>query len=45
MKFNCFFLMPIVDAFPARLREELEAAYEAGLEHVFDVTAVRGPRC
>jgi len=28
LKFNCFFLMPLVDAFPARLREELEGAWE-----------------
>ena len=27
LKFNCFFLMPLLDAFPGRLREELEAAY------------------
>lgn len=41
LKFNCFFLMPIVDAFPTRLREELEAAYEEDLDEVFDVAAVR----
>lgn len=41
LKFNCFFLMPIVDAFPQRLREELEAAYEEDLDEVFDVAAVR----
>ena len=41
LKFNCFFLMPIVDAFPTRLREELEAAYEEDLDEVFDVGAVR----
>ena len=40
LKFNCFFLMPLVDAFPARLREELEAAYD-DLDSVFDVGAVR----
>jgi hypothetical protein len=40
LKFNCFFLMPLLDAFPARLREELEAAYE-DLDTVFDVGAVR----
>ncbi len=28
LKFNCFFLMPLVDSFPARLREELEGAWE-----------------
>jgi hypothetical protein len=41
LKFNCFFLMPVVDAFPQRLREELEAAYEEDLDEVFDVAAVR----
>jgi hypothetical protein len=41
LKFNCFFLMPIVDTFPTRLREELEAAYEEDLDEVFDVAAVR----
>ena len=41
LKFNCFFLMPLIDAFPARLREELEAAYEEDLDDVFDVAAVR----
>ena len=24
LKFNCFLLMPVVDAFPSRLRSELE---------------------
>jgi hypothetical protein len=41
MKFNCFFLMPIIDAFPMELRAELEAAFETNLEAVFDVEAVR----
>jgi hypothetical protein len=41
MKFNCFFLMPIIDTFPNKLREELEAAYETNLEDVFDVALVR----
>jgi len=41
LKFNCFFLMPIIDAFPTRLREELEAAYQEDLDEVFDVAAVR----
>ena len=41
LKFNCFFLMPLLDAFPGRLREELEAAYAEDLDAVFDVTAVR----
>ncbi len=34
LKFNCFFLMPLVDTFPTRLREELEAAYEEDLDEV-----------
>ena len=33
--------MPIVDSFPTRLREELEAAYEEDIDEVFDVAAVR----
>ncbi len=41
LKFNCFFLMPVVDSFPTRLREELEAAYEEDIDEVFDVAAVR----
>ena len=24
LKFNCFFLMPVVDTFPTRLREDIE---------------------
>ncbi|KIY93293.1 hypothetical protein MNEG_14669, partial [Monoraphidium neglectum] len=28
LKFNCFFLMPLIDTFPQRLREELEGAWE-----------------
>lgn len=41
LKFNCFFLMPVVDTFPTKLREELEAAYDEDIDEVFDVTAVR----
>jgi hypothetical protein len=41
LKFNCFFLMPLIDDFPTCLREELEAAYEEDLDEVFDVSAVR----
>ena len=41
LKFHCFFLMPVVDTFPTRLREELEQAYEEDLDEVFDVAAVR----
>lgn len=28
LKFNCFFLMPLVDTFPSRMRRQLEVAYE-----------------
>ena len=41
LKFNCFFLMPLIDSFPTRIREELECAYEEDLDEVFDVAAVR----
>ncbi|KAG2433018.1 hypothetical protein HXX76_008745 [Chlamydomonas incerta] len=41
LKFNCFFLMPLVDSFPARLRKDIECAYEEGLDEVFDAAAVR----
>ena len=34
LKFNCFFLMPLIDSFPTRLREELEAAYDEDLDEV-----------
>ena len=40
LKFNCFFLMPVVDAFPAALRDDVESAY-SDLDSVFDVGAVR----
>ena len=43
MKFNCFFLMPVIDVFPMKLREELEVAYDADLDAVFDIQAVRLP--
>lgn len=43
MKFNCFFLMPVIDVFPMKLREELEVAYDANLDAVFDIQAVRLP--
>jgi hypothetical protein len=32
LKFNCFFLMPLVDHFPQRLREQLEGAWEEDIE-------------
>nr|ATB19780.1 ARC5 [Hesperocyparis macrocarpa] len=41
LKFNCFFLMPVVDKFPALLCEDLEAAFEDGLDNVFDVAYAR----
>ena len=41
LKFNCFFLMPIIDRFPGILREHLERAYEEDLDGVFDVASVR----
>ena len=41
LKFNCFFLMPFVDEFPAILRTEIEGAYDQQLEDVFDVAAVK----
>nr|BAH23792.1 dynamin-related protein 5B-2 [Physcomitrium patens] len=41
MKFNCFFLMPVVDTFPSMLREDLEIAFERDIDHVFDVAHVR----
>ena len=34
LKFNCFFLMPLLDAFPGRLREELETAYAQVRRHL-----------
>ena len=41
LKFNCFFLMPVIDDFPAVLREELERCYAEDLDAVFDVASVR----
>eukprot|EP00252_Welwitschia_mirabilis_P024347 TRINITY_DN718_c0_g1_i3.p1 TRINITY_DN718_c0_g1~~TRINITY_DN718_c0_g1_i3.p1 ORF type:complete len:818 (-),score=163.91 TRINITY_DN718_c0_g1_i3:244-2697(-) len=41
LKFNCFFLMPVVDKFPALLREDLEATFEDDLDSVFDVANAR----
>ena len=32
LKFNCFFLMPVIDQFPETLRSQLEAAWEEDLE-------------
>jgi len=41
LKFNCFFLMPFVDEFPAALRMDIESAYDEHLEDVFDVASVK----
>jgi hypothetical protein len=41
LKFNCFLLMPCIQAFPARLREEIELAMEEDIDSIFDVAAVR----
>ncbi len=32
LKFNCFFLMPVLNDFPTRLRTELETAFEEGID-------------
>ena len=42
LKFNCFFLMPLLDKFPQRLREEIEVAFETDIMTVFNVKQVRG---
>jgi len=41
MKFNCFFLMPFLDDFPAYLRDELEKLYVDGAAELFDITEAR----
>lgn len=41
LKFNCFFLMPLLNDFPHRLRNELEASFAENIDEVFDVAAVR----
>lgn len=33
--------MPVVDTFPALLRDDLETAFEQDIDHVFDVAQVR----
>lgn len=40
MKFNCYFLMPMVDKFPTVLRETLETAFQKDTD-VFNVAQVR----
>ncbi|KAL3699377.1 hypothetical protein R1sor_017399 [Riccia sorocarpa] len=41
LKFNCFFLMPVVDKFPALLREDLESAFVEDMDNVFNVGHAR----
>ncbi|GKA76346.1 dynamin-like protein ARC5, partial [Tanacetum coccineum] len=41
LKFNCLFLMPVVDKLPALLREDLESAFEDDLDNIFDITNLR----
>ena len=41
LKFNSFFLMPVLDEFPTRLREVLEQAYTDDVDGVFDVGSIR----
>ena len=41
MKFNCFFLMPFLDDFPAYLRNELDTLYDGGVNELFDITEAR----
>jgi hypothetical protein len=41
LKFNCFFLMPLMNEFAGFLRQEMEAQFEDSLDSVFDVRSVR----
>ena len=41
LKFNCFFLMPLMNEFAGFLRQEMETAFEMNLDQVFDVRMVR----
>ncbi|CAL9770646.1 unnamed protein product [Musa acuminata subsp. burmannicoides] len=41
LKFNCFFLMPVVDKLPALLWEDLESAFGDDLDQIFDITQLR----
>ena len=41
LKFNCFFLMPLMNEFAGFLRQEMEIAFDENLDSVFDVRAVR----
>ena len=43
MKFNCFFLMPFLDEFPAYLRKELDDMYseDSDVGEMFDIQEAR----
>ena len=41
LKFNCFFLLPIIEEFSLHLRVQVEKAYEEDIDAVFNVSAVR----
>lgn len=41
LKFNCFFLMPLINDFNSFLRNEMEDAFDISLDSVFDVKSVR----
>jgi GTPase SAR1 family protein len=41
MKFNCFFLMPFLDDFPAYLRQELDDLYDGDVGDLFDIQEAR----
>lgn len=41
MKFNCFFLMPFLDEFPAFLRNELDDMYDSNVSEMFDIQEAR----
>lgn len=41
LKFNCFFLMPLLNDFSHHLRNEMEDAFDVNLDLVFNVKTVR----
>lgn len=41
LKFNCFFLLPLVDIFPTHMRSELERAYQEESGVLLDVAGLR----
>lgn len=41
LKFNCFFLMPLMNEFAGFLRQEMETQFEDNLDCVFDVRSLR----